>query len=107
MRYFYIIGKIVKYDEENLEATVETLISPIHRPSEHVSIRIKEPSHRDKIREGNIVIAKVTATRRLIVYDIKRLEAHEIHVVSGEALAELAEELTHHMRRTRHEIPIK
>ncbi len=107
MKYFYIIGKIVKYDEDNLEATVETLISPLHRPSEQVNIRIKESFQKEKIREGTIVIAKVSATRRLIVYDIKRLEAHEIHVVTGEALAELAEELTHQMKRSRHEIPIK
>jgi len=106
VKYFYIIGKVVKYDEESLE-TVETLISPLHRPSEQVSIRIKEPSHKEKMREGNIVIAKVTATRRLIVYDVKRLEAHEVHVVTGETLAELAEELTQQMKRSRHEIPVK
>ncbi len=106
MRHFYVIGKIVKYDEEKLELILETLISPLHRPSERVHVRIKEEA-KSSVREGAIIIAKVSAMKRLIVYDIKRLEAYEIHTVTGQVLEELAEEITHSIKTSRYEIPIK
>jgi len=106
VRHFYIIGRIVEYRKDKFELVLETLISPLHRPSERVHVRIKE-AERDRIREGSIVIAKVSATRRVIVYDVKKLEAYEIHVVTGQTLEEFAEEITHHMKSSRYEIPVK